>query len=195
MILTYTKNALFYRLFIARIIFFAILLCMVCESQAKEDVWLLVDTQALTLEIKKGNKTLEKMENIAIGRNGAGFKSHRGDDITPLGLYRIGWVNSQSSYHRFFGLAYPSVDNAYEAIQKGLIKPEVFDAIVGAHQQNKVPPQSTPLGGQVGIHGLGKGDEKVHKTMNWTHGCIALTNRQIDRLSRWLNEKAIVLIK
>ena len=37
------------------------------------------------------------MENISIGRNGAGFKQRRGDDVTPLGDYKIGWINEKSS--------------------------------------------------------------------------------------------------
>ena len=170
---------------------FSVALC----ANAEEEIWLLVDTDALTLEVKKGDKTVEKLENIAIGRNGAGYKRYRGDDVTPRGLYRIGWINTKSAYHRFFGLAYPSVEDALAALDKGLIDSNTFDAIVTAHKKNRVPPQNTRLGGQIGIHGLGRGDEIVHKTMNWTHGCIALTNPQIDRLSRWINKEIKVKVK
>lgn len=171
------------------------LLALPLMVNAADDIWLLVDTQALTLEVKKGDKTVEKMDNIAIGRNGAGFKAQRGDDITPLGLYRIGWVNQESAYYRFFGLSYPSAENAATALKQGIIDPATFASIVSAHNNNRVPPQNTRLGGQIGIHGLGKGNEKIHRTMNWTHGCIALTNRQIDRLSRWIKKEIIVEVK
>ena len=171
------------------------LLVLPLTASSDDDIWLLVDTQSLTLEVKKGDKTLEKMDNIAIGRNGAGFKTRRGDDITPLGLYRIGWINQESAYYRFFGLSYPSTGNAATALEQGIIDPATFDSIVSAHNHRRVPPQNTRLGGQIGIHGLGRGDEKIHRTMNWTHGCIALTNRQIDRLSRWIKKEIIVKIK
>ncbi|MGR9052358.1 MAG: L,D-transpeptidase family protein [Gammaproteobacteria bacterium] len=162
---------------------------------AEERVWLLVDTEALTLEVKKGDKTVDIMKNISIGRNGAGFKMQRGDDVTPLGVYRIGWINDRSTFYRFFGLSYPSVDNAFVAFERGLIGSSTFDAIISAHANNRIPPQNTELGGQIGIHGVGKGNLKIHNAMNWTHGCIALTNSQIDRLSHWIKKETIVRVK
>jgi len=61
-----------------------ILLCSV-SVHAQEDIWLLVDTHKQELEVKLADVTLVKYSNIAIGRNGSGFKHKRGDDITPLG--------------------------------------------------------------------------------------------------------------
>ena len=46
------------------------------------------------------------------------------------------------------------------------------------------PP--TTLGGLIGIHGIGKGDPRVHRDFNWTFGCVALTNEQIDQLRPWV---------
>ena len=74
---------------------------------ADSDVWLLIDTAARKIEVKKGEQTLETLDEIAIGRGGAGLKSHRGDNITPFGNYRIGWVGERSSFRRFFGLTSP----------------------------------------------------------------------------------------
>ncbi len=162
---------------------------------AGDDVWLLVDTKALTIEVKKGQQTLETLNDIAIGRGGAGFKSHRGDNITPFGSYRIGWVGEQSSFRKFFGLTYPSAEDAQKALNQGIINQVAYNSIISAHRSNQVPPQDTPLGGRIGIHGLGRADEKIHKSMNWTHGCIALTNGQIDRLSQWLDKGTVVKIK
>jgi lipoprotein-anchoring transpeptidase ErfK/SrfK len=48
------------------------------------------------------------------------------------------------------------------------------------------PPQHTPLGGYIGIHGIGNGDTQIHETVNWTNGCVALTNQQIDDLETWV---------
>ncbi|MCK9396846.1 MAG: L,D-transpeptidase [Methylobacter sp.] len=162
---------------------------------ADDDVWLLVDTKALTIEVKKGQQTLETLDGIAIGRGGAGFKSHRGDNVTPFGSYRIGWVGEKSSFRKFFGLTYPSAEDAQKALEQGVINQVAYNSIVTAHRSNQVPPQDTPLGGRIGIHGLGRADEKIHKSMNWTHGCIALTNGQIDHLSQWLDKGTVVKIK
>ncbi len=162
---------------------------------ASEGVWLLVDTQAMSLEVKRGKKTIEIFDNISIGRNGAGFKEHRGDDVTPLGTYKIGWVNRKSPYHLFYGFNYPTMENAKKALADGLISRTTFSSIKNAHLQNKLPPQNTPLGGRIGIHGIGRGNKKVHESMNWTHGCIALTNHQIQRLSKWINKGTMVKVK
>jgi murein L,D-transpeptidase YafK len=162
---------------------------------AYDDIWLLVDTTALKIEVKKGEQTIDTIEGIAIGQSGAGQKTHRGDNITPYGEYRIGWVGQTSSFHRFFGLNYPSVQDADHALRSGLIDQFTYGNIISAHQYNQVPPQNTALGGRIGIHGLGNASEKIHRTMNWTHGCIALTNNQIDHLSQWVNTGTLVKIK
>jgi len=162
---------------------------------ASEGVWLLVDTTALRIEVKKGERTLDIINDIAIGRGGAGYKTHRGDDITPFGDYRIGWVGERSNFRRFFGLTYPNVQDARTALLKGIINEDTYERIVEANESNRIPPQNTPLGGQIGIHGLGAGDIKIHRSMNWTHGCIAMTNNQIDHLSRYLEPGMVVKIK
>lgn len=168
---------------------------IVCNAMAGEGVWVLVDTQAMSLEVKRGSKTVDVFENISIGRNGAGFKEQRGDDITPLGLYKIGWINTNSSFRKFYGINYPSRKNAKKALADGLISRKTFRTIEKAHIQHRIPPQHTPLGGRLGIHGLGRGNKNVHKNTNWTHGCIALTNAQIDRLGKWIKKGTVVRVK
>ncbi len=160
-----------------------------------EAIWLLVDTDKLTLEVKQSNKTLFVLKDIAIGQNGAGFKKSIGDDITPLGEYKISWINKKSRYNTFYGFNYPSVDNAHEALLSGLISKRAHSAIIKAHKNNKVPPQNTKIGGQLGIHGLGEADKKIHKLMNWTHGCIAITNEQLKKLAQWIGKGTIVKVK
>jgi murein L,D-transpeptidase YafK len=162
---------------------------------AGSDVWLLVDTSARKIEVKKGEQTLETLNEIAIGRGGAGLKRYRGDNITPFGNYRIGWIGERSSFRKFFGLTYPSVEDAEKALHKGIIDRFTYDRIFAAHQFHQIPPQNTPLGGQIGIHGLGNADARIHKMFDWTHGCIALTNTQIDHLSQLVDTGTMVKIK
>ncbi len=160
-----------------------------------EDVWLLVDTKKLTLEVKQNNKTLLLLKNIAIGQNGAGLKKRIGDDVTPLGEYKISWVNHKSRYKTFYGFNYPSVNNAHEALLRGLISKRSHSAIIKAHNNNKVPPQNTKIGGQLGIHGLGEADVAIHKLMNWTQGCIAINNEQLKQLAPWIGKGTRVKVK
>ena len=165
------------------------------SAQQRSDIWLLVDTRNLTLDVKLGDITLVQFKNIAIGRNGSGLKKRRGDDTTPLGSYKISWINNKSRYKLFFGFDYPSIDNAYKALLSGRVDKNTYRRIVQAHKNNQVPSQNTALGGMIGIHGLGSADKKIHDTMNWTHGCIALDNEQIERLKQWVKIGTKVVVK
>ncbi len=178
-----------------RIFFIVVFSFCSINAWAKNNVWLLVDTKELKIEVKQGEKTIDIIDGIAIGQSGAGQKMHRGDNITPSGDYRIGWVGEKSVFHRFFGLNYPSVKDAEAALRKGIIDKITYSEIMNAHLYNGIPPQSTILGGRIGIHGLGRADEKIHRSMNWTHGCIAMTNKQIDHLSQWIDTGTLVKIK
>lgn len=182
------KNVPILFLLLSSVLFFNVV-------KANEEVWLLVDTEKLQLDVKQGEKTLSVIKNIAIGRNGAGFKQRRGDDITPLGSFKIGWINRKSSFYRFYGFNYPSTVIAHKALLDGLLDEKSHAAIINAHRRNKTPPQNTSIGGQIGIHGLGNADKFIHSMMNWTHGCIALTNEQIDQLSPWLKKGTRVKVK
>lgn len=162
---------------------------------AGNDIWLLVDTKNDLLKVKQGGETLEVFNNIATGRGGVGIKRRVGDDVTPKGRFKISWINRKSKYHIFYGFDYPSIENAKRGLREGLINKATYNSVVRAHNNNTRPPQYTRLGGQVGIHGLGKGSEKIHLLTNWTHGCVALTNKQIERLDRWIEKGMVVEIR
>ncbi|HEB78050.1 MAG TPA: murein L,D-transpeptidase, partial [Methylothermaceae bacterium] len=99
-----------------------------------------------------------------------------------------------SKYHLFFGLNYPNLPYVKRGWQRGWIDGPTFRSLLRANFEETVPPQDTPLGGYIGIHGLGKADPDIHRRYNWTRGCIALTNEQIDRLSRWIRIGTMVVI-
>ena len=75
---------------------------------------------------------------------------------------------------------------ADRALVDGRIDEAQWQAIRRADQAGEVPSQNTPLGGMIGIHGIGDGDRGVHRDFNWTNGCVALTNEEIDELLRWV---------
>lgn len=155
----------------------------------------MIDTQAAVLTVMEGDEPKQVFKNISLGRNGAGYKRRRGDDTTPLGRYQIGWINDNSRYYRFFGMTYPSPADAARAYRAGKIDAGTFKSLVKAGENKQIPSQKTILGGQIGIHGIGSGSLKVHNQFNWTHGCIALTNQQIDQLSKWLNKGTLVVVR
>jgi lipoprotein-anchoring transpeptidase ErfK/SrfK len=156
------------------------------HGAAANEVWLRVDTQDATLTVMKGDKPQEVFENVAIGRYGKTYYKKKGDHRTPLGKFTIAWIPRKSQYHRFLGLNYPDLERADRALVDGDITEAQWQAIRRASEAKKRPPQDTPLGGFIGIHGTGGGDAKIHGQYNWTSGCIALTNDQIDRLASWV---------
>lgn len=155
-------------------------------AYAEDAVSLLVDTQQKIIQVRQGERILATFERISIGRNGAQHKQKSGDDITPLGNYKIAYTNDKSHFRKFFGLNYPSTNDAGLALYSERISSTEYQAIMQAHRNNLLPPQNTALGGQIGIHGIGQGNKKVHGVYDWTHGCVAVSNQQIDRLARWV---------
>jgi murein L,D-transpeptidase YafK len=149
--------------------------------------WLLVDTKADALIVMQGNRPIESFRQIAVGSSGAGLKYRRGDNKTPLGIFRVGWINDQSRFKTFIGLDYPNPDYAERALREHRIDALTYERIRAAWTTGRTPPQDTPLGGQIGIHGIGAGNPGVHSAgIDWTSGCIALDNRQIDALRPWV---------
>ena len=149
--------------------------------------WLLVDTKADALIVMQGNRPIESFRQIAVGSSGAGLKFKRGDNKTPLGVFRVGWINDHSRFKTFIGLDYPNPDYAEQALRERRIDALTYERIRAAWITGRTPPQDTPLGGQIGIHGVGAGNPVVHSAgIDWTSGCIALDNRQIEALRPWV---------
>ena len=157
------------------------------NASAPSGSWLLVDTKADALIVMNGDRPVESFRQIALGSSGAGIKFKRGDNKTPLGVFRVGWINDHSRFKTFIGLDYPNPDYAERALRERQIDALTYERIRAAWSKGRTPPQDTPLGGQIGIHGVGAGNPGVHSAgINWTSGCIALDNRQIDALMPWV---------
>jgi len=163
--------------------------------RADNGIWIDVDTSTHTLSVMQGNAIQTVFKNVAIGRYGTTWSKMTKDDKTPLGRFRVGWVNEKSRYYRFFGLNYPNLDTAKRALDENRITEETWLSILEAKIMGKTPPQNTPLGGHIGIHGIGRGDQEIHHQYNWTNGCIALTNEQIDQLGKWIKPGILVNIR
>ena len=178
-----------------RYFIFLFLFFFACLSIADEAIWLLVDTQKKVVQVKQGELVLASFEGISIGREGANYKQKSGDDITPVGNYKIAYQNDESHFRRFFGLNYPSIYDAELALIDKRISVVEFQKIKRAHDNNSMPPQNTVLGGHIGIHGIGQGNKKIHGVFDWTQGCVALSNQQIDKLAMWVFQGMRVHIK
>jgi len=174
-----------------------LLLCAgaACPAAGDRDIWLLVDTQDQVLKVMRGERVLWRAEGIAIGRGGAAHGRRRGDARTPKGRYHVVRISRDTRYHLFLGLDYPNRVDAERAYRRGLIGEGDRKRILDALRHGRPPPQDTALGGGIGIHGLGSADRGLHLLSNWTRGCVALTNGQIDRLRHWVRIGTLVLIR
>jgi lipoprotein-anchoring transpeptidase ErfK/SrfK len=159
------------------------------------DARVIVDTLAGTLSVVNEERVLGTFGGISIGRYGVSHDKQRGDNRTPLGTFTIGWISENTRYHRFLGLNYPDLETASRAFYVGRISKQQWLDIRRAAKQGARPPQNTPLGGLIGIHGIGEGEMDVHRAYNWTNGCVALTNEEIDQILEWVDVGTVVEIR
>lgn len=171
-------------------------LCVARQVPAGDTgTWILVDTGAMTLSVLQGNTVTRVYRNISIGRAGTTSTKKRRDGKTPLGEFHIVRMTTDTPFHRFFGLDYPNLARAERARQAGTINQTQYAAISQAIKTKQIPPQDTALGGYIGIHGIGEGSVAIHEDFNWTYGCVALTNAQIDDLSKRIQIGTKVIIR
>jgi murein L,D-transpeptidase YafK len=156
-----------------------------------------IDKSERVLLVKNGERVTRRFQ-IATGRGGLGDKRMRGDNKTPLGVYRVTNFNGSSNFHFFMALNYPNVKDAFFGLKRRLITRAEFDRIVDAVRNDQRPPQNTRLGSAIGIHGLGieNADKlKVQRNLDWTQGCIALTNRDVNELRNYVTVGTRVVIR
>jgi murein L,D-transpeptidase YafK len=162
---------------------------------AADSPWVMVDTQQRTLTVlSEQGGVLEHFPYVSLGRNGAAKDRLHGDRKTPLGTFRIAWINPDSRFTLFFGLDFPTVEHADRAYREHIIDRDTYHSVLDAALEQHVPPQNTVLGGRIGIHGLGDKDQRFHYADNWTDGCVALTNQEIKKLAHWLHIGTQVVI-
>ena len=97
-----------------------------------------------------------RVYRVALGREPVGPKEREGDGKTPEGDYTIALRNPQSRYHLSLRISYPNGHDRARAAELGL------DA-----------------GGDIMIHGLKDGEMREG---DWTQGCIAVTNTEMDEI-------------
>jgi hypothetical protein len=119
---------------------------------------------------------------VALGRGLAGPKESQGDQRTPEGDYRVVGEARSSRFHRFVLIDYPSPLDADRGLADARITAADHARIVDAHERGAVPPFDTPLGGDIRFHGEGRRWEGESQALDWTFGCIALSDADLDFL-------------
>jgi murein L,D-transpeptidase YafK len=112
---------------------------------------------------------------VALGKQPAGDKVRIGDGRTPEGLFRIDFKNPQSKYHMALHISYPDA----------------------AHLQRANALGVSP-GGDIMVHGLPPAFKDVgaaHRDYDWTEGCIAVTDDEIEEIWRAVPQGSPIQIK
>ena len=147
---------------------------------------IVVNSAKRRLELLRGNTVLASFP-VAIGFHGAAPVRVRGDNVTPLGKYHIAYVRWATLYGPFMLLSYPNRRDAAWGLRQGIITRREYRRILQALDSGRTPPQDTPLGGYIGIHGMGpqfpdRPNSKVFPG-RWTAGCVALSNWDAEQLA------------
>lgn len=138
------------------------------------DPRLVIKKRKRLLQIFDGEK-LVRAYKIALGFAPKHDKEIEGDGKTPEGDFYIFTKNAGSKFHRSLGLSYPNLEDATRGLKGKIISREEYEAIAQAIDRKQMPPQKTALGGEIYIHGGGT------KT-DWTQGCVALENKEIQEI-------------
>ena len=141
-------------------------------------------SNSLTLAFDDGHK---EQFRVSLGRAGNNCtRKAKGDSCTPEGRFFIAAKRPSSRFHKFLLLSYPDEDLAAKTLKAGQITPREFQLITTALKEHRAPPQDTPLGGDIGIHGQPAWVpgflQSFVKKINWTAACVSVTNSEIDHI-------------
>lgn len=124
-----------------------------------DKILILKSTHTLSL-LRDGH--IFRSYTVALGRNPVGAKARKGDHKTPEGLYTIDSKKEHSRFYRALHISYPDAEDRTRARTDG------YDP-----------------GGDVEIHGIENGlgwIGRLHRTVDWTDGCVALTDDEMDEI-------------
>lgn len=118
-----------------------------------------VHKAARTMDLYAGGRIVHTIAHVQLGSHPVGAKRFEGDGRTPEGAYTIDWGNRQSAYHLSLHVSYPdAADRAYAAAR------------------------GRSAGGMIMIHGQPNGWPGERAPGDWTDGCIAVSNDEIEAL-------------
>ncbi|MCZ6619134.1 MAG: L,D-transpeptidase family protein [Gammaproteobacteria bacterium] len=130
------------------------------QGNAKADR-VVVTKSERTLTLERNGEPI-RIYAVALGAHPAGHKRQQGDERTPEGVYSIDARNPDSAYHLSLRISYPNEEDRQRAAARG------------------VDP-----GGEIMIHGMGSAVSRMgplHPHLDWTDGCVAVTDEEMDEI-------------
>jgi len=151
--------------------FLLVLTCVHAQTRADR---IIVQKKARIMELMHAGQVL-KTYKIALGGEPLGAKTMQGDHRTPEDDYVINSRNAHSQFHRSLHISYPNAADRERARKLG------------------VGP-----GGDIYIHGLPNGYGFIgaaHRARDWTDGCIAVTDQEIEEIWKLVENGTAVEIR
>ena len=133
-----------------------------------------IEKRAHTLTLYSGEQAIARFW-VALGKDPVGRKLCQGDNRTPEGMYYVSGRKENSDFHRALRISYPSPQDVSRARMWGC-----------------------EPGGDIMIHGLKQDWGKLsrfHRLRDWTKGCVAVTNEEIERIWALVPDGAEVEIR
>ena len=133
-------------------------------------------------------KVLVRDYPVALGFQPQGDKEKAGDGRTPEGEFTIASKEGMGRFNKTLRINYPDKKHADRAYFSGLLTAAQFKEIHSALEKKMKPPIDNPIGGRIAIHGGG-----AHK--DWTDGCIALYDSDLEELYQLANVGSPISIR
>jgi murein L,D-transpeptidase YafK len=183
------------------------------------------DAKADLLVVNKGGRQLLAYSHgqllrsyrVSLGREPVGPKIRQGDGKTPEGDYVIDAHNPHSAFHRALHVSYPSAADVARARATGSrnglkeVSLEIRETSRARAPDSPSPGEYTDVrtarpdgehgydpGGEIMVHGIHNGlgwIGRAHRFVDWTVGCIALTDPEIEELYRIVPDGTPIEIK
>lgn len=172
-------------------IFLSFFLFLSLASFTRAERLIIIEKTSRTLYLYQDGSILKAFP-ISLGFNPISPKTRRGDGATPEGLYYVNDKHPSKKYYLFVGISYPNLKDIESARWRGELSPTEYEVCLA---ELKHGGRSCPLGNSIGIHGGGvfrKGPQGYER--DWTHGCIALDDPDVQQVYRFARIGTPVLI-
>jgi murein L,D-transpeptidase YafK len=151
------------------------------ELKADPGLELEVTKSRYRLDVRRGSQLL-KVFPVALGGRPERPKTRTTDGRTPEGRYRLIPHHPSPGFGPSFYIGYPNEDDARRGLAEGRITESVLRRISAALGRGDRPPEDTPLGGLILLHGTRQRSTPALTATNWTSGCIAMENADVEEL-------------
>ena len=144
-----------------------------------DSLWFHVDKSDRSFEVRNGAQVLKRYPCV-LGEHPVGDKMRQGDRRTPGGTFTFRSKRRPHQWHVFIWIDYPNAESWRRFKER---------------KRQGVIPNDADIGGEVGIHGVPEGkDDWITQGADWTWGCIALRNADVDEIYPYITPQRTRLV-